>query len=333
MCPIFVTNYHMRYGYRREVLRTGGSALVCVGGFAGCLSDESDGGDGTESLEITVGSKNFTENIILGQMTFQVLAENTEHAVVDETNYGDNAETWDGFTAGAFDTYWDYLGTLWLVHPPRADEPVLESAQAQYDAVVEQMEGAHDLRLLDMTPFGNSFAFMADSETIGDTDVRSISDLATYVNDGNYDVTVVVEDDFYQRSDGWPALTDHYGFEEAHLANWAEQGGIMIVSPGLTYDEVRAGNADIGLAYTTNAQLDAYDLQLLDDDRSFWPFYNLVPVIREENAPDGVRREVNRVVAALDSADTMQSLNARVVVDNESPKEVARSFLSARDVI
>jgi glycine betaine/choline ABC-type transport system substrate-binding protein len=303
-----------------------------MSGLAGCLSDESGGGNGTD-LEITVGSKNFTENIILGQMTIQVLTENTDHAVIDETNYGDNGETWEGFTAGAFDTYWDYLGTLWLVHPPQADEAVLESAQAQYDAAVEQMEGAHDLHILEMTPFENSYAFMADPETIAETDIQTVNDLAAYVNRGNYDITIVIEDDFHQRSDGWPALTDHYGFDEMHLANWADASGIMIVSPGLTYDEVRRGNADVGLAYTTKAQIDTYDFQLLDDDGNFWPFYNLVPVVDEAKAPDDVQRELNRVIDALDSAETMQTLNARVVVDEENPKEVARSFLSSRGVI
>lgn len=318
---------------RREVLRAGGVSLLVSGGIAGCVGDD-DGDAGTDSgvSEIVVGSKNFTENIILGYMTFEVIDNNTDVLPIDEMNYGNNAETLDGFVERDLHTYWDYTGTMWVADQPTHDER-FDEPQEQYEAVKAEMESEYEMQILDPTSFENTWAFFALPGDLDGTGVETLSDLAAYVNDGNYDITVAVEDDFFERTDGWPELTDYYGFDDQHLQAWESAGGVVVVDVGLSYDEVKYREADVGLGYTTDAQLAQSEFDIIEDDRNFWPYYNLVPVVAEEKATDGIVTELNKIPPAIGDAGTMQDLNARVNVDGESERQVARSFLESADVI
>jgi glycine betaine/choline ABC-type transport system substrate-binding protein len=317
---------------RRRFLQVGGT-VVGASGLAGCLGNiRGQGGDDEETLEIAVGSWNVMETIIVGYMFYDVINENTQHTVVDQMNYGNNEETWEGFKNRAFHTYLDYTGTMWLTKEPVGEE-ALDDPQEQYEAVKEQMERAHDLRLLEMADFGNSFALAAPPATLSAADIETLSDLAAYVNAGNYDLQVAMQEDFYTRNDGWFELTDHYGFDEQALQEWESQGGVVQTDIGIEASLVDRGDVDIGLVYMTDAQPEFYNLELIEDDESFWPPYNLVPVVAEEKATETVVAELNKVLRALADATTMQNLNGRVTIDDEPPHEVATSFLQTADVI
>jgi osmoprotectant transport system substrate-binding protein len=315
---------------RRELLRAGCGGVLAATTVAGCLG--SGGSEASSNDELIIGSKNFTENIILGYMSYEVIRENTGMAVIDETNYGNNAETLDGFVQGKIHTYWDYVGTMWLVDEPQNDTPI-QNPEQQYRALKEQMEAEYEMQLLDMTPFENAYVFFAEPAFISASGIETISDLAAYINSGNYDITVAIENDFAQRNDGWPELVDYYDFEAGHRQTWESQGGLTVVDVGLGYDELRFGNADIALGYSTNAQLLDLTVEFIEDDKGFWPNYNLLPVLSAEKASEEVVAELNKIPAALDSAETMQQLNARVDLDGETPEEVARSFLSGEKII
>lgn len=319
---------------RRKVLS--GVTALGVGGLAGCVGgqtvgDSANGAD-ESSLSIAVGSKNFTEVIILGHMTAEVLESNTEYSVLDRMDYGNTPETLQGFIDGEIHTYWNYTGTMWMAEPPKHEEPVA-GQEPQYEAVKAEAESEYDMRVLDMTSFENNWTFFAESGFREEMGIEVISDLAAYVNAGNYDLQVVVEDDFHSRLDGWPGLIDHYGFEQAALDAWDERNGVVVVDEGLTYDEVRLRDRDVGLGYTTDPQLSAYDLVTIPDDDNFWPHYNLLPVIAEEKATDEAVREINKIPPALGDADTMQRLNARHDIEGEDYEEIARSFLQDEGII
>ncbi|AFZ74248.1 ABC transporter substrate-binding protein [Natronobacterium gregoryi] len=326
-----MTKYKTDVFSRRSLLSAGG-AVASAGLLAGCSAVENSSVNGGDSLEVVVGSKNFTESILLSYMAYELLDANTDASVVDETNYGNNAETWGAFEDGTIDFYWDYTGTLWLTNPPQNDEPVI-GQEEQYEAVKEEAEAEHDLEVLDMAPFENTWALVTHQETIAETGIETLSDLAAYVDDGNYDLSVAVEDDFYERNDGWPGLVDHYDFDDEALAEWEQADGVVVVNVGLTYDEVELGTADLGVAYSTNAQLATYELELLEDDDHFWPAYNPIPVISEEASSPDVRDELNRIGSAIGGPRTMQELNARVDVDGEDPQDVATSFLTEQGLI
>jgi glycine betaine/choline ABC-type transport system substrate-binding protein len=321
-------------GSRRAYLSTLTASAVL--GLAGCLGGEDDSRESTTDdqpeLEVVVGSKNYTEQIVLGALGYVVLVENTDHSLINETGYGSNEELWPAVERGDIDVYFEYMGSMWTVHPPQNEEPIFDE-QEQYDRLKEQVEREHELHILDRTSWENTWVLYGNKEAMTERGIGTITGLAAYVNDGNYDVTVVLEAKFYDRPDGWPQLTAHYGFEDDALQQWEANDGIVLVDTGLTYDKFMADTGDVGLGYSTNAQMATLDVTILEDDKNFWPFYNVVPVVHDDVATDQVFTEINKIPDAIEDAETMQELNAQVDINGDDPLDVARSFLAEQDVI
>jgi osmoprotectant transport system substrate-binding protein len=323
------------------------TALVGALSLAGCI-DANKGDARSGGLEIGVGSLRLSEQQLLGEMFYAVLDQKTRHTLFDELDYGSNAEVFEAFTnrkayenrsdlrqsrQRAFHVYPDYTGTMWQANPPFNEDPK-PTPQAQYDAVKEEMEAVYDLEILEMTPFENSFELAIRQPVAERTGIETISDLASYVNGGNYDITVGMQDDFYTRTDGWPRLKEQYEFEKGPVNEWIRnENGIVQTPFGAESVYLKQGSIDIGLVYTTDPEVDDEGIRLLADDRSFWPYYNIVPVVAEEVATEEVKMQLNAVIGALNDVETMRSMNRRVVLDGDAPEEVAHSFLHERGVL
>jgi glycine betaine/choline ABC-type transport system substrate-binding protein len=94
-----------------------------------------------------------------------------------------------------------------------------------------------------------------------------MSGLAEFINNGGYTTTLALEDNFFDRNDGWLALLDHYGFDSEAVQNW--EGNIEVLDVGLAYEKLRFEEADVGLGYTTNPKIREYNLEVIEDDRNF----------------------------------------------------------------
>jgi osmoprotectant transport system substrate-binding protein len=309
--------------------------------LAGC-SQLSNDGNGTKSgggssdeqaLEISVGSWTYAEQKILGYMYYEMLKQNTDHSVIDQVNYGNHAEVWKGFQDRKLEVYPDYTGTMWASGTPLEREPVTESMQAQYDALKQELESQFDLQVLEMTSFQNSFGLAAKESWIEQTGVTTISDLAEYINGGNYDLIIAMQKDFYGRSDGWPGLTSHYGIDDGDVEALENNDGVLQTNIGAEAGAVDKGNADVALVYTTDATIERYDLQVITDDQSFWPYYNIIPIVADGVAEESIITQLNKVPAALGEAATMRTLNGKVSIDNEDPQTVAQDFLGNEGLI
>lgn len=337
----------------REVKRSRrGFLTAAAAASAGCLGSPGTSGNG-DTLEIGVGSWNYAEQYILGNMFHTVLAEQTDYNLFEEIDYGNNDEVFEGFTATYayealperdpglnppdtrdFHVYPDYTGTMWQANPPFEDEPAGDSSQEQYEATREQMESAYDLELLEMAPFENSFEFAIEPETSETKDIETLSDIAAYVNSGNYNLTVAMQWDFYNRADGWPQLVDEYGFDTDALETWEmTHNGVELTEIGTETEYLAQGQVDIALLYTTDPEIELRELLVLEDDEQFWPYYNLVPVVASEVVSEEIRTHLNAVVDAIDGVSEMRSLNKRVIKDEQQPRDVARSFLRNEGVI
>lgn len=332
---------------RRQVVKRAG-AVGIASSLAGCQETNTQTTETDQSLEIGVGSWSFAEQYILGQMFYAMLSEQTEHQLFREIGYGSNAAVFEGFTARrayedrtdlsdpderAFHVYADYTGTMWQANPPTNEQPK-QTPESQYTAVKAQMETEYDLSVLDMTPFQNSFAFAMkpeDAETYG---IETLSDLAASVNSGNYELTVAMQQDFYDRTDGWTRLKEHYGFNDEQANTWEnQQDGIELTEIGAEAGYLNQGQVDIGLVYTTDPQIDEYGLTIIEDDQQFWPYYNIVPVVANEVAVPDVKTQLNSVIGALTSVSTMRRLNGRVINDGADPAKVARSYLESEGLL
>lgn len=309
---------------RRSVLKSGaalgGSAVL--GSLAGCTG--LFGGGGTS---VTVGSKQFTEQELLGSMSVQALEAN-DVTVNDKTSLGGTVTNFEALKAGDIDHYWEYTGTAWATLPPKHDE-VITDAEELYGKVESEFDSEYNIKVLDKASFDNTYVLVARQAFIDESGVETLSDFAEYVTGGNTDFTVVMDAEFAERSDGWPGLIEHYGFSDA-----AGDLEIKNVGPALGYQIVGQGEADVGMGFNTNPKIAKWDLTVLADDQDFFPVYNPAPFVRGDAMGDsaGIAEPLNAIAGALDT-ETMRGLNKRVSIDGEKAATVAEEFLSNNGII
>ena len=311
-----------RTNTRRSLLTTVGT--ISLGSLAGCSSLVGGGGSGS----IAIGSKQFTEQQLLGYMSYHMLDENTDLDVVDEVGLGGTNTNFQALQEGEIHTYWEYTGTAWLTLPPQHDE-VISDPQEIYDRVKSEFEEEHGITFLDRAPFNNTYVLLANPDWQSDVGIKTMSEFASYVQNGNTTLTVVMNAEFQERSDGWPGLVEHYGFADA-----ASELNIRNVGSGLTYQVIGEGEAEVGMGFNTNPNIPRYDLVTLKDDKGFFPIYNPSPMVKMDTLEDNEAMEepLNELVTTL-STETIRQLNQRVSIDGEDSSKVARDHLSSNDLI
>ncbi|MCT9095579.1 glycine betaine ABC transporter substrate-binding protein [Haloarchaeobius sp. HME9146] len=314
---------------RRDALKTAGAVTSAAGltALAGC-SAILGGGGGGGSGSITVGSKQFTEQEVLGYLAVEALKANTDVDVNDKVGLGGSVTNFEALKSGQTDMYWEYTGTAWATLPPKHSKVITDPEKIQ-QKVESEFESEHDITLLDRAPFNNTYVLCVRKQWAEDTGVTSISDYATYLQDGNTDHTLVMDAEFQEREDGWPGLIEHYDFADA-----AKQLNVKNVSPALGYQIVGEKEAAVTMGFNTNPKILKFDLQSLEDDKGFFPVYNPAPMVRqpalEENP--SIEEPLNEVANAL-STDTIRSLNRKVSIDKKDARTVAKNFLESEGLV
>jgi osmoprotectant transport system substrate-binding protein len=268
--------------------------------------------------EIVVGGKNFTEQLLLAEMTSVLLTEN-----------GIKTSKLDGMGSailrqaqenGQVDIYWEYTGTS-LVTYNKVEEQM--NAQDTYDTV-KRLDAEKGIVWLDASMANNTYALAVRGA--GASDLNTLSDLAAAYGQGEK-LKLGVNAEFPQRADGLIGLQKAYGFDVSR-SNLAPMDG------GLVYQALRDSQVDVGLVFATDGRIKAFDFKVLEDDRGFFPNYALVPTIRREvlDANPDIGDLLNSLSAVL-SDGVMQDLNSRVDVDKQTIEQVARDFLKSVDLI
>ncbi len=266
---------------------------------------------------VVVGGKDFTEQRLIAELTGQLLRAR-----------GFRVETRVGFSTsgirqeqelGLIDLYWEYTGTSLVTFNRVADK--LDPAAAY--ARVKGLDARRGLTWLAPSRVDNTYALAmrrSDAEAAG---IASISDLAIRMRAGQR-IRLACNTEFFIRPDGLLPLQRSYRFE-------LEPADVIRMDTDRVYDALhRSRDVDVGLVFSTDGRVAAFDFLLLRDDRAFFPGYLLAPVIRRdtlERHPD-LAGPLNALSAQLDSA-TMASLNAQVDLHGKAIEEVASSFLRA----
>jgi osmoprotectant transport system substrate-binding protein len=298
--------------------------LIALGSFSMVAAQQND-------EPIVVGSKDFTENQILGYIIYLTLQANN-YEVEDRINLGGTAVNRDALKAGEISVYPEYTGTGLLVHLPSdledfsAPEGVANDTVASYGTVSALDALANDLIWLPPAPANNVYAFAVMRSFAEENDIYSVADLAEYVNQGG-EVVVASNDEFAQRPDGIQSFEETYGFELSEDQVLVQAGAI----PAQTLQALNEGanNVNVGMTYGTSGPLVAYDMVVLEDPDNAQPIYAFTPVFRGEvirNNPEIVSI-LTPVFQSLDN-DTMQTLNAAVDVDGENARDVAERWLT-----
>jgi osmoprotectant transport system substrate-binding protein len=315
---------------------TGLAAAAVALSLAGCgLGEDTSAGGGPcegveadsvdaealDGVEVAVGSKEFDEQLILGQLTLKMMCAAGADAV-DETNTKGSTQARQKLIDGGSDVYWDYTGTGWINYLSN-DKPITD-AQEQYEAVKEADLEQNGLVWGPLAPFNNTYAFATTEEFAQENDLATHSDMAAYIEE-NPDATVCVESEFAARPDGYP------GFKKAYDIT---QGQEKSLGTGVVYTQVDNGGCDFGEIFTTDGRISALGLQVLEDDKGFFPLYNGVPIVTQEtNEENPEILEVLAPLAEVLTTEAMQEMNTRVSADGDSPELVAEEFLAEEGFI
>lgn len=280
---------------------------------------------------ITVGSKQFTEQIVLGKIILAAL-EDAGYEVIDRTNLGGTAVNRDALEAGEIDVYPNYNGTAisnWYRDIPWAQEAIPDGASgdayASYATVASYDAAIYDLIWLRPAPANNTYALAVTRQWSEENGITDMTQFAEYVNNGG-EVVLSSGDEFAQRPDGLPAFYNTYGFE------LTEDQLIIIAgaTPAQTEQALASGqnNVNVAMAYGTDGALLAYDFIVLDDPLGAQPVFQPTPVFRGEviRAYPEIAGILNPIFAMFDNP-TLQGLNAAVEVDGLSADQVAEDFL------
>ncbi|MFC4602218.1 glycine betaine ABC transporter substrate-binding protein [Rhodococcus kronopolitis] len=270
-------------------------------------------------VPITVGSKDFTEQIILGYIIeFALSAAGAD--IRDLTNIQGSNSTRDAQVHGQIDLTYEYTGTGWINY--LGHEHPIPDPTAQFEAVRDEDLARNGMVWTDPAPMNNTYALATSRATAEATGVRTLSEYADLVKRDPAAATTCVETEFNVRQDGFPGMAAAYDFDPAKAQKQILQTGIIYQA---TAD---ATQCKFGEVFTTDGRIIALDLVLLDDDRSFFPKYNPALIMREGFAH--AHPEVAEVMAPISAELTDQEiteLNRRVDVEGQEPADVARQWL------
>lgn len=270
------------------------------------------------SPRIRVGSKNFTEQLVVGELYAQAL-EAQGATVERRLNLGGTAIAQSALLSGEIDLYPEYTGTglgVVLREPPEGDPAeVLAKVRTGY---AERF----DLHWIAPSGIDNGNALLVTAATARRLDLATLSDLAREAPR----LTLAAGNEFADRADGLPGLRRVYGMQFYRLRQFA--------ALGLRYAALAHGQADVVNAYATDWQIVAGGYTSLRDDRRLWPAYQLCAVVRGAALREmpGMEAPLAAIGHRLDNA-VMQRLNREVDQDGDEPREVARRFLSTQNLL
>jgi osmoprotectant transport system substrate-binding protein len=303
-------------------------ALVLLG--TGCASPAAP------TKEVTVGTKNFTEQYIIGQMMKQLL-----EARGFKVNYVPDISTTalrQGMEAGDIDICADYTGTAWILHLGHAYEPGVNNQL--YELVKEKEEGKGFVWLNPIWN-NNTYALASWAKFAEEHDVETLSDLAVLYQEKEGKIRTFVNFEFSARPDGLPALEEFYGFR-------IDEASLMTGAPGASLMGLENRQCEIAMVFGTDPIIAKYGWHVYLDNQAFFPPYDLTPYVRAEvldkypeiadilnelvaTFPGGGKLAAPEIVA--EGQAVWQALNAKVDIDKMEPDEVAHEYLVKNGLI
>jgi osmoprotectant transport system substrate-binding protein len=305
---------------------------------AACGDDDDDGGNGGSTAEgggqaaaiqkddalsavkLTIGSKNFAEQKVLGEIYAQALAAGG-YDVSTELNLGDEKTALAALEGGEIDAYPEYTGTALLsFFGVEADKLPDDPDQAYQQA--KQGFADKNLTALPPTPFTSSNEVAVTKQTADELGLQKISDLEGQ----SQDLTLYGTPECRQRLDCLLGLQQVYGLDFQRF---------VPVDIALRHEVLSKGQADVSIVFTTDPQIKREGFVLLEDDMGMFPPYNSTLVVRDEVLKEAGSKfsEVAGLVNRDLTAEVMQELNARVDLDKETPKQVATEYLQETGLI
>ncbi|QBQ54808.1 glycine betaine ABC transporter substrate-binding protein [Nitrosococcus wardiae] len=279
---------------KNHTLSNTGLALVLWMMFSGCLADTT----------VTVGSKKFTESVILGELATQ-LVRSVGTRAIHRRELGGSRVLWNALLTGEIDIYPEYTGTLY--HEIFAQQVTEESE-------LRRLLAAREIEMSRPLGFNNSYALGMKEKVAQKLNIHKISDLLQHP-----ELVLGFSNEFMARADGWPGLRAHYGLPQRQVSG---------LDHDLAYRGLEQGSVQVIDLYSTDAEIQYYGLRVLEDDRHYFPDYKALFLYRSEllkQAPEAVVA-LRTLEGHLDSV-TMVALNAQAKLERIPDSQVAGNFL------
>jgi osmoprotectant transport system substrate-binding protein len=312
--------------------------LVAALAVAGCGDDDDDDGGGAadtsseqpasqiqkndknSSTKVTIGSKNFTEQKVLGEIYAQALTA-AGYSVSKELNLGDEKTALKALEGGDISAYPEYTGTALLSFFGYTADKLPSDEGEAFDLAKEGF-AKKNLTALPPTPFVSSNEVAVTKETADKLGLSKISDL----KGKSQDLTLYGSPECRQRLDCLLGLEQVYGLKFKKF---------VPVDIALRHEVLKKGQADVSIVFTTDPQNKREGFVLLEDDKGMFPPYNSTLVVRNDvldKAGPDFAKTVELVNKDL-TDEVMQELNARVDIDKSTPEEVAGEYLKETGLI
>lgn len=254
-----------------------------------------------DGASIAVGSKDFDEQLVLGNIT-KLALENAGASVKDQINLGGTNVARKALTSGNIDTYWEYNGTAWISFFGNTDP--IPDREKQYQAVAKQDLKENNLVWLKPAEFNNTYSIAFPAEAAGELgNPTKISDLGKLIEDNPKAASLCVESEFSTRNDGLPGLEKAYGFT-------FPKDQVTVLDTALVYTQADTRDpCNFGEVFTSDGRIAGLDLTVLKDDKVF-----------------------NPISKAL-TQDEINQMNKEVSVDLKRPEQVAKKWLTDKGFI
>lgn len=282
--------------------------VILVVPLTGCILKSED--------SIVIGSRNNTESIILSQVMGTLIEDKTDLKVTYKENLGGSNVVWNAMINDNLDIIPDYTGTIVLTYYHETAGTAEETLAKTKELVAED-----GIVAFNTFGFNNTYTLALDEAKAEELNVVTFSDFAE-VSD-QFILGAVFE--FIDRPDGLPGFKKEYNIEFKDVKG---------MDHGMMYRAIKGKEVDVINSYTTDGQLQMYDLRVLEDDQSFFPPYHALPLVRKEvlkKYPE-IEDVLKQLEGKIDEA-TMQGMNAKV--DNEAMmvEKVAEEFLQEAGLI
>ncbi|MFF3610232.1 glycine betaine ABC transporter substrate-binding protein [Streptomyces sp. NPDC002580] len=280
-------------------------------------------GEPLKGADLTVASKEFTEQLILGAI-MGIAFQAAGAQVLDRTGIQGSIGAREAVKNGDADAMYEYTGTGWITYLGNSDP--IPDPQKQWQAV-HDADLKNGVTWLPPSALNNTYALAMNQANFKKYGTRTMSEVAALSKSDPSAVTLCVESEFANRADGLPGLEKAYGMS-------IPAKNITQMDTGIIYTQVAKGSCTYGEVFTTDGRIKSMNLEVMKDDKKFFPNYNAAPVINTKalkkhpqiaEVIEPVTKRLNNTVA--------QELNAKVDVQGQDPHEVALDWMTAEGFV
>lgn len=269
-----------------------------------------------EEKKVVIASKPMTEQYVIAEMLKLLIEANSDIAVELKLGIGGGTSNIQpAMEKGEIDIYPEYTGTGWMFV---LKEELINNSEELYKSVKKAYEEQYGIKWTGLYGFNDTYGLAIKKELADKLNIKTYSDLALKSDS----LTLGAEYDFYEREDGYPGLSEIYGFR---FDNKTE------LDIGLKYQAISTDQVDVINVFSTDGRLKEKGLVVLQDDKNFFPPYFAATLVREETLKEYPELEkILEMMTGLISNEDMIEMNYLVEIDKKDPKEVAREFLEKK---